>query len=166
MRKNKLSKKYNVDARTIDYWSGVVNILPYTKNTGSNNYREYDENSERVLKKILILREFGYSIEQIRQKLDDPLAFSPEICELYIEQLEKRLKEEVLRIDSLISYTNDLKNERILTKEEKQEVYSKLISGIDGVRDLLKDRDKYGMTEADLFLDLKEVLSKYIGPNK
>ena len=95
MRKNQLSKKYNIDARTIDYYSNVVKILPYTQNSGSNNYRNYDENSERILKQILILRELGLSINAIKDRLNNPTSFSYEWSDFYIEELEKKREEEL-----------------------------------------------------------------------
>ena len=108
MRIKELSEKYNIDKRTIDYYSSIAKILPFTQNEETNNYREYDENSERTLVKILVLRELGLSIKEIQSRLNDKAMFTPKYIKRYISELTKKRDEEWHRIDDLIGYAEEL----------------------------------------------------------
>ena len=162
MRINQLSKKYNVDKRTIDYYSNVAKILPFTQSEGSNNYRDYDANSEKTLRRILILRELGFSIDTIKKKLNDPDEFSSDIMDHFIEELTKKRDQELSRIDSLIDYAEEEKRENAVSKEEKKELINKIGDEIDKIKSLLMGQHEHiGLTEEELFIDLKGALQKY-----
>lgn len=168
MRKNQLSKKYNVDARTIEFYSSVAKILPFTQNEGSNNYRDYDANSEKALRRILILRELGFSIDDIRSKLNDPYEFSSDMIEYYyIEELKKKREQELSRINSLIDYAEEEKRENAISKEEKKELINQISDEIDKIKSLLMEQHEHiGLTEGQLFIDLKDALQKYSNISK
>lgn len=167
MRKNQLSKKYNVDARTIEYYSSVAKILPFTQNEGSNNYRDYDANSEKTLRRILILRELDFSIDEIRSKLNDPYEFSSDMMEYYyIKELKKKREKELSRIDKIIDYAEEEKRENAISKEEKKELITKISDEIDKIKSLLMEQhERIGLTEGALFIDLKGALQKYSTDN-
>lgn len=166
MRINELSKKCNVDKRTIDYYSNVAKILPFTQNEGSNNYRDYDANSEKTLRRILILRELDFSIDEIRNKLNDLSSFSSEMMDYYIEELTKKREQELSRINSLIDYAEKEKIENTISKEEKKELITKISDEIDKIKSLLiEQHDSIGLTEGELFIDLKGALQKYSDDN-
>ena len=113
MRIKELSEKYHLDSRTIDYYSNVAKILPYKQPNVSNNYRDYDEESERVLKKILILRGIGLPIEQIRTALQNPNYFSMERLDEHIEILKKKREEEINRYNECIDFAETLKKAKL-----------------------------------------------------
>ncbi len=113
MRIKELSEKYHLDSRTIDYYSNVAKILPYKQPNSSNNYRDYDEESERVLKKILILRGIGLPIEKIKTALQDPSYFSMEQLDEHIEMLKKKREEEINRYDEWIDFAETLKKTKL-----------------------------------------------------
>ena len=162
MRINELSKKYNVDKRTIDYYSNVAKILPFKQNKGSNNYRDYDANSEKALRRILILRELDFSIDIIKKKLDDPYEFSSDMMDHFIEELKKKREKELSRINSLIDYAEEEKRENAISKEEKKELINKINDEIDKIKSLLMEQHEHiGLTEGELFIDLKGALQKY-----
>lgn len=162
MRINELSKKYNVDKRTIDYYSNVAKILPFTQNEGSNKYRDYDVNSEKALKRILILRELGFSIDEVRSRLNNPYIFSSEMMDYYIEELKKKREQELSRINGLIDYAEEDKRENAISKEEKKELINKISDEIDKIKSLLMEQhENIGLTEGTLFIDIKGALQKY-----
>ena len=166
MRINELSKKYNVDKRTIDYYSNVAKILPFTQNKGSNNYRDYDANSEKTLRRILILRELGFSIDTIKKKLDNPYEFSSDMMDHIIEELKKKREQELSRINNLIDYAEEEKIENAISKEEKKELITKINDEIDKIKSLLMEQhERIGLTEGALFIDLKGALQKYSTDN-
>lgn len=107
MRIKELSKKYGVDLRTIDYYSNVAKILPYKQCNTTNTYRNYDVESEEILKRILIYRELGYSIDKIRKILNGSEIDNTTEYE-YIAKLNKKKEEEINRINKLIEYTEDV----------------------------------------------------------
>ena len=107
MRIKELSGKYNIDTRTIDYYSRL-GILPFKEESDHNTYRNYDEESERILKRIMILREVGYSINEIKEMTHSQVAFSTNRIKYYASRLNQRREEEIDRINKLIEYTNDV----------------------------------------------------------
>lgn len=117
MRIKELSEKYHLDSRTIDYYSNVAKILPYKQPNPRNNYRDYDEESERILKKILILRGIGLPIEKIKAALQDPSYFSMERLNEHIETLKIKRQEEIARYDEWIDFAETLKQTKLRTLE-------------------------------------------------
>ena len=77
MRIGQLSVAYNVDIRTLDYYTNL-GILPCKTSPGKRSPREYTEESEKALKKILILRGAGFSIEEVKEALSNPSYFNNE----------------------------------------------------------------------------------------
>ena len=113
MRKKEFSEKYHIDPRTIDYYSNVAKILPYKQSNKSNNYRDYDLESERAIKKILILRGIGLPIEEIKNILNDPTYFTQDQLDEHIESLKKKRDEEIQRYDEWISFAEALKQAKL-----------------------------------------------------
>lgn len=105
MRIKELSKKYGVDIRTIDYYSNVAKILPYKQCNTTNTYRDYDAESEEILKRILIYRELGFSINKIQKILNGSELDDTRDC---IAKLNKKKEEEINRINKLIEYADDI----------------------------------------------------------
>ena len=113
MRIKEFSEKYHIDPRTIDYYSNVAKILPYKQGNKTNKYRDYDVESERAIKKILILRGIGLSIEEIKSILNDPSYFTQDRLEEHIESLKKKRDEEIQRYDEWISFAETLKQAKL-----------------------------------------------------
>lgn len=108
MRIGKLAKKYGIDTRTIDYYTNTVHILPCKQIPGSN-YRDYDDESEIALKKILIFRDVGLSISEITEALKDPSYFTIARLEDHIRKMEQHREEEIKRYDMMIDFANAMK---------------------------------------------------------
>lgn len=91
MRINELSKKYGVDRRAIDYYSNL-GLLHYTIE-GSNGYRDYNEECEKELQKILIVLAMGVKpIDKYVAMLD----YLPK--EVWEELVIKKINEEIERV--------------------------------------------------------------------
>ena len=113
MRIGKLADKYSLDTRTIDYYSNTAKILPYKTLPGSN-YRDYDEESERTLLKILIFRDAGLSISQITDALKDPSYFTKAKLEEHIAKIKKHREEDMKRYDDMIEFAENLRDTEMM----------------------------------------------------
>lgn len=109
MRIGQLSKKYNVDIRTIDFYTKKAGILKTrTVQQGTQHWREYDEDSEKNLLKILILRDIGLSIKEIQDAFEDPSFFTEERMRAYAFHLKENKKIAMKRYDDMISFAENM----------------------------------------------------------
>lgn len=65
-----LSKKTSVTIRTLDYYDEIKLLKPSSSTEGG--HRLYNENDVLRLQQILALKYMGFSLEQIKEKLDEP----------------------------------------------------------------------------------------------
>lgn len=75
-----------ITRRTLQYYDDE-GILPVSRT--KENYRLYDENALRKLWEILIYREIGLSIEQIRRILETDRKAQAEILEKQIQSMSE-----------------------------------------------------------------------------
>lgn len=110
MRIAQLSQKYGLEKRAIDYYTSL-GLIPYTKEENSN-YRVYGEAAEIAIKKIIILREVGFSAKKIKEALSNPSYFTDSMWNEHIHTLEHE-KERVLKYyDDMIHYAKDMRDSR------------------------------------------------------
>lgn len=105
MKINEVEKSLNIPKATIRFYEKEGLLNPQRNN---NSYREYSNNDIDLLKKIIVLRKIGMSVEDIRFMLDDKIslqeALTSNIDTLYkqVEQLEGAIK-----ICKMIKNTNE-----------------------------------------------------------
>ena len=63
-----------------------------TPKRDGNTYREYSEEDVAVLKKIVILRKLGFSIEEIKDFLEENVPLQ-ELLEKNIQELQEKMNE-------------------------------------------------------------------------
>lgn len=98
-----VSKVIGVSKRTLQYYD-EIGLLPPTKYTESG-YRLYDEKALEKLWEILLLRELGYQLKDIKIIISDPNYDMRESIGQQIEILTKKKK----RIENLIGYAKIIK---------------------------------------------------------
>lgn len=64
-----VSRRTGVSVRALQYWDELGLLSPARSDAG---YRRYDDAALLRLQQILIRRELGFSLEEIRKSLDDP----------------------------------------------------------------------------------------------
>lgn len=104
MRKvHEVSKSIGVSKRTLQYYDeiGLLSPSEYTE----AGYRLYDDVAVEKLWRILLLRELGYSLKDIKRILDDPDFDLRNSIEKHIEILTKEKE----RLENLIGYANTIK---------------------------------------------------------
>jgi len=85
-----------VSRRTLHYYDEIALLVP--ADTGENGYRIYNEESLLRLQQILLFRELGLELSQIRQILDNP-DFDPiSALQTHRQTLQSRIK----RLQTLI----------------------------------------------------------------
>ncbi len=104
MRKiNEVSKSIGVSKRTLQYYDEIGLLAPSEKT--ESKYRLYDDVAVEKLWKILLLREMGYPLMDIKMIMDDPDFDLRNSIEKRIE----KLTEEKERLDNLIGYARIIK---------------------------------------------------------
>ncbi len=116
-------EKYGIDRRTIDYYSSEdVKLIPCEKEEGKLGYgkkksgkRVYDEKSEEVIMKMIILRDLGFSSQKIRKFIADKKYFTTATWNEHISELEKKRDE----LEEMIKYAKDMRDSNALQLKMK-----------------------------------------------
>ncbi len=120
MKINEVEDLLNTPRANIRYYEkeGLINI-----SRKENGYRNYSEEDIQRLKKIIILRKLGVSVEQIKDLLSGD-AELPQVLEDTIVQLEKQLEE----LKGAIEVSKEIKNSAVSTEELDENYYWTIIS--------------------------------------
>ncbi|WP_130860113.1 MerR family transcriptional regulator [Gracilibacillus phocaeensis] len=107
----KLSKNSGVTVRTLDYYGEIGLIEPTSKTEGG--YRLYSEDDVMRLERVLALKYMGFSLEQIKEILED----STSTWQESIQQQLELIKKEQERLETLeksllgVSYAIEIEGE-------------------------------------------------------
>ncbi len=149
-RVKELARVAGVTVRTLHHYDDIGLLVPRERSAAG--YRLYDDDDLLRLQQILIGRELGLSLEDIRRMLDDP-AFDRRAALLrQREQLEQRLHsaEAMLRsIDEALRVLEDA--ERGPDTEQKRGAemdMSKLFDGFDPAKYEAEAEQRWGNTDA------------------
>jgi DNA-binding transcriptional MerR regulator len=104
MRKiHEVSKLIGVSKRTLQYYDEIGLLSP--SEHSESGYRLYDDVAVEKLWKILLLREMGYPLKDIKRIMDDPDFDLRNSIEKHIEILTKEKE----RLENLIGYASIIK---------------------------------------------------------
>lgn len=115
MKINELEKTLNINRANIRYYEKEGLLKPCRK---ENNYRDYSEDEVFVLKKIIIYRKLGISINDIKNVFNDELSLTNAI-ENSINSINKELSE----LSVSAELCNDILSENIDDKSFNTEKY-------------------------------------------
>lgn len=100
--------KFGLDKRTIDYYT-TLRMIPFTTEAGSN-YRDYGEDAVVAVKKIVILRDVGLSVKEIKEALENHSYFTTAMWNKHIEQLKEEKAKAQQHFDEMIRYAEELRD--------------------------------------------------------
>lgn len=120
MKINEVEDLLNTPRANIRYYEkeGLINI-----SRKENGYRNYSEEDIQRLKKIIILRKLGVSVEQIKDLLSGDAELS-QVLEDTIVQLEKQVEE----LKGAIEVSKEIKNSAVSTEALDENYYWTIIS--------------------------------------
>lgn len=104
---NEVSKRTGISVRTLHHYD-KIGLLKPTQLT-KTGYRLYDDTALRRLHSILMFREIGFSLKEIRDILDAPDFDSDEALTRQIKLLELQKK----RIEELISFACEIREKGV-----------------------------------------------------
>lgn len=100
---HEVCKSIGVSRRLLHYYDEIGLLSPTVKT--ESGYRLYDDMAVKKLWEILLLKELGYSLNDIKKKMDDTNFDLRESIGKQIEVLNKKKK----RLENLIGYANIIK---------------------------------------------------------
>ena len=109
------AKKYELDKRTIDFYTTEGLLDPPEEERGSKKYRIYGKKEEAAIKKIVLLRDLDIPVKEIKKILKDPSYFTEEKWDEIIQKLEEKKKREVRYYDERISLAKALRDTKSKT---------------------------------------------------
>ncbi|MBT2599764.1 MerR family transcriptional regulator [Oceanobacillus sp. ISL-74] len=118
MQIKNFAAKYQIQADTIRYYE-KENIL--TPKRRENGYRVYDEECEKQLQFIIVLKQLGFTIKEIQQLL--------------------LLRNQPISTECNVS-TVSLLDQKIINLEEKVQFYQKALQVVNKIKGLIAE-DKY-----------------------
>jgi DNA-binding transcriptional MerR regulator len=163
----KLSKKTGVTVRTLDYYDEIGLVNPSSKTSGG--HRLYSENDVMRLERVLALKYMGFSLEQIKDILENSTSNWQASIQQQIE-LVKREQERLKRIEQAllnISYSIEFEGEvnwsvifstiHLFQKEPEEafEQYKDYLS--EGEMKKIMDMNAVNMSETDIQAWLKVI---------
>lgn len=85
-----LSKKTGVTVRTLDYYDEIDLLKPSSTTEGGN--RLYDDDDVLRLQQVLALKYMGFSLEQVKENLDESIATWEQSIEQQLEMVGQQMK--------------------------------------------------------------------------
>jgi len=138
---NKLSKISGVNARTLRYYDEIGLLRPMK--VASTGYRIYGQSQLDNLQQILLYKELGFPLEEIKSILYSPGYDSIKAFQSHLAQLTQKRQRLDMLITNVTKSIAAMKGEIIMTDNEKFEGFNQSL--ID------ENEDKYG----------SEIRSKY-----
>ncbi|HVD98756.1 MAG TPA: MerR family transcriptional regulator [Cytophagaceae bacterium] len=101
-----LSKKTGVSRDTIRFYekTGLIRSFKKGKSRRENNYREYSEDDLNRLQLILLLKEYGFTLNDIRNILHEMQEDRNLAYEEFPKRIELRLTDIEAKIEELTRY--------------------------------------------------------------
>lgn len=132
MKIKQFAEKYQIQADTIRFYE-KENLLKPTRR--ENGYREYNEESEKQLQLIIVLKQLGFSIKEIQQLLVlSAESITPECNKASVglfDQKNSKLEDKIEFYQQALTVLQTIKE---LVKEEKyienKTEIEELISGV------------------------------------
>lgn len=88
---NSIAKKAGTTVRTVQYYDRIGLFSPVDRT--DTGYRLYDEDSVAVLREILLYRELGFSISEIRQLLSADEVQRGDLISRHVEKLKRQISD-------------------------------------------------------------------------
>lgn len=88
---NSIAKKAGTTVRTVQYYDRIGLFSPVDRT--DTGYRLYDEDSVAVLREILLYRELGFSISEIRQLLSADETQRRDLTSRHVEKLKRQISD-------------------------------------------------------------------------
>ena len=88
---NSIAKKAGTTVRTVQYYDRIGLFSPVDRT--DTGYRLYDEDSVAVLREILLYRELGFSISEIRQLLSADETQRRDLISRHVEKLKRQISD-------------------------------------------------------------------------
>ena len=84
----------------------------FTPERKGNNYRDYTEQDVLALKRIILLRKMGFTVEEIKSVQNNELSFSEAMC-----NTKKRLEDEIEQFNGSLKLLGQVSKENSSFKE-------------------------------------------------
>jgi len=139
-RVSELAQLTGVSVRTLHYYDEIRLLVPRARTDAG--YRLYDGDDLLRLQQIMIGREQGLALEEIRRSLDDPNFDAKRALLAQRQQLQQRAQETsrmIRAIDAALSLLDDERQEPDMTQ---------LFDGFDPTRHEAEARARWGETDA------------------
>lgn len=108
MKIGELAEKYNVSAREVDYWTNLGLLHSVDQGVGyPNSYRNYGEASEREIKKILILKAMGLTLNEEHMSFLNAVP-KDMIKEIVIDRIERERNKTCMKFDDALDFAGEL----------------------------------------------------------
>lgn len=153
-------EKYGLDKRTIDYYTNL-GMIPYTTEDGSK-YRDYGDDAVVAVKKIIILRDVGLSVKEIKEALNNHSYFTTAMWNKHIEQLNERMIESQQHFEEMIRYAEELRDSSSLALRFTEEfddpnesrIYTRVMAHVfSKVRGFVRSLSQDGIPESSTSQD-------------
>lgn len=110
-----LADTARISVRTLHHYDEIGLLKPAY--LGSNGYRYYEQAELYRLQQILLYREFGLSLEDIRKVLDDPGFDAADALKAHRTQLERHIEQQARLLEVIDETLRSLEGKTTMTDE-------------------------------------------------
>lgn len=166
---NKLTKLSGISTRTLRYYDEIDLLKPLRVSAGG--YRIYGQEQVDTLQQILLYKELGFSLEDIRQMLQSPQFDRAAAFAGHLKQLEEKQEHLKLLISNVSKSMNSLAGTDTISDAEKFVGFSAVLRGIENeteritkLYELIDEDSRLGRSKAARieFITHTKIIDRYL----
>lgn len=144
---DKLAKLAGISTRTLRYYDEIRLLTPVRSEF--NRYRIYSDTQVDALQEILLFRELGMCLVQIRAMLQDPSHDRGKVLHTHLDELQKRADQISRLMDNVRKTIQTMEGEATMTDNEKFEGFKQTLVEKNEKKYGAETRKKYGDAKVD-----------------
>ncbi len=140
------AKLARVSVRTLHHYDEIGLLAPSER--GDNGYRLYTVADLERLQQILLFRELGFALPEIRDIVDDPAFDRADALKAQRNLLAEKVRRTQAAIDAIEMQLLEMEEGIPMTKEESSKMFGELFDGFDPAEYEDEVKERWGETDA------------------
>ena len=141
MNVGQVAAAVGVSVRTLHHWDAVGLLVP---RKDSNGYRSYDARDLERLRQVLVYRELGFSLEDVRRLMDDPSVDALD----HLRRQHALLVDRIARLQSVAALVHRAVEARTMGIELDPQELREVFGDEDPTQHADEARERWGDTDA------------------
>lgn len=141
MNVGQVAAAVGVSVRTLHHWDAVGLLVP---RKDANGYRSYDARDLERLRQVLVYRELGFPLDDVRRLLDDPTVNALD----HLRRQQSLLADRIARLQSVAALVHRAVEARTMGIELDPQELREVFGDDDPTQHAAEARERWGDTDA------------------